>query len=102
MFFCSGEAHRVSVSEGEEAAVSGGRLRLPSAALLPQVSGADGVCSAHHWARGSAMTEGEDEENMDTDTMAERHVFPNASKFYIYTFSWCMKALELKSTFHNP
>lgn len=48
LFFCSGEAHRVSVSEGEEAPVSRGRLRLPSAALLPQVSGADGVCSAHH------------------------------------------------------
>ncbi|XDV44006.1 hypothetical protein PO909_012371 [Leuciscus waleckii] len=83
-----GEAHRVSVPEGEEAAVSGGRLRVPSASLLPQVSGADGVRSTHHGSRGSAVTEGNEEdwmkrrrkENMDTDMMDKRHAFPNASK----------------------
>ncbi len=50
MCFCvsvSGEAARVSVSEGQEAAVSGGRLHLPSQSVLPQISGADGVRAAH-------------------------------------------------------
>ncbi|XP_058262739.1 fatty acid desaturase 6 isoform X2 [Hemibagrus wyckioides] len=43
-----GEANRVAVPEGEGVAVSGGRLSLSSSSLLPQVPGADGVCSSNH------------------------------------------------------
>lgn len=52
----AGEAHRVQVSERKAAAVPGGRLPVAPSALLPQVPGADGVCSAHHRAGGAAVT----------------------------------------------
>lgn len=69
MLIVSGEAARVSVSEGEEAAVSRGCLHLPSESVLPQISGADGVRAAHHWTGGNPVMMGwraEDESKFDT------------------------------------
>lgn len=45
---CAGEANRVAVPEGKGVAISGGQLSLSPASLLPQVPGADGVCSTYH------------------------------------------------------
>lgn len=69
VFLVSGEADRVSVSEGEEAAVSGGRLRLPSESVLPQISGADGVRAAHLWPGGSPVMMGWRAEDTRTWTL---------------------------------
>lgn len=109
VFIVSGEAYSVSVSEGEEVAVSGGRLRLSSASVLPQISGADGVCTTHHWTGGNPVTEDDDgmksrrQEKIDTNMMTVMlfQMFPN----FIHMLNWCMKALELKLTWnsaHNP
>lgn len=78
VFIVSGEAYSISVSEGEEVAVSGGRLCLPSVSVLPQISGVDGVCAAHHWTSGNPVMTEWRAENERRWTMTWQ-----ASKFFI-------------------
>lgn len=55
--FCSGEACCVQVPEWKETSIPEGHLPVPSSPVLQQISGVDGVCSTHHRAGGSAITE---------------------------------------------
>lgn len=56
--FAAGEASCVSVSEGEEAAIPGRRLPVPTPPLFPQIPGADGFCAANHRASRGPVTTG--------------------------------------------
>ncbi|XP_037320375.2 uncharacterized protein fads6 isoform X1 [Pungitius pungitius] len=93
------EAPGVQIPDGEAASIPGGRLPVPPHHVLPQVPGADGVCSAHHGAGGGAVTTGIGGWIAGLGSVSQRHL--SRSRYKHYTVSTCSSAVCLIKLFYN-